>query len=97
MGRDVAIPSGILCIAIATAIAIPSLGSRSADVKVAMPSGKLCIAIARAVIMPMRFKLSFRDASGFITAPISLSVDGRKKSIIPMIKMPAKNAVTQSQ
>jgi hypothetical protein len=45
-------PSGILWIAIAKAIAIPRFGSEIAAVKVARPSGKLWIAIARAVKIP---------------------------------------------
>ena len=41
MGTETAIPSGILCIAIAIAIAIPTVGLLTAVIKVAIPSGKL--------------------------------------------------------
>ena len=92
IGRDVAIPSGMLCIAIAIAIAVPRYGSFKADVKVAIPSGKLCIAIARAVITPIRLSVF-----GLFVLPMSFSVDGMKKSINAIKIIPAKNAITHNQ
>ena len=58
-GIETAIPSGMLCMAMATAMAIPSVGFSTAVAKVAMPSGKLWMPIARAVISPMRISLAF--------------------------------------
>lgn len=53
-GTATAMPSGMLCSAIATVIAMATDGSPSAEAKVAKPSGKLWIAMARAVSMPVR-------------------------------------------
>ena len=59
MGRDTAIPSGILCIAMASATVSPRVIFSSEDIKVAKPSGKLCIPMASAVKIPvlLRFDL----------------------------------------
>mmetsp|Transcript_139558 Transcript_139558/g.197595 ORF Transcript_139558/g.197595 Transcript_139558/m.197595 type:complete len:208 (+) Transcript_139558:351-974(+) len=46
MGAATARPSGMLCMAMAKAIAGPKLGSAIVEMKVAMPSGKLCNATA---------------------------------------------------
>mmetsp|Transcript_17291 Transcript_17291/g.35620 ORF Transcript_17291/g.35620 Transcript_17291/m.35620 type:complete len:212 (+) Transcript_17291:351-986(+) len=46
MGAATARPSGMLCMAMAKAIAGPKLGSAIVEMKVAMPSGKLCKATA---------------------------------------------------
>jgi hypothetical protein len=42
-GTETAMPSGILCIAMAKAIAIPRLGSLRAAMKVAIPSGNMLL------------------------------------------------------
>ena len=53
-GTDTAIPSGMLCIAIATAMAIPICGESIEAMNVAIPSGKLCIPTTNAVRIPVR-------------------------------------------
>ncbi len=50
---ETAIPSGMLCIAIATAIGTAILGSTNPAEKVAIPSGKLWIAIMSAENRPI--------------------------------------------
>ena len=52
IGSAIAIPSGILWIAIAIATGIPSLKSWLETKNVAIPSGKLCQVTASAVIKP---------------------------------------------
>ena len=57
------IPSGMLCTAIATASATPSLASARAATKVARPSGKLWSAMAHAVRKPIRLRCFFDGVS----------------------------------
>ena len=54
MGIAIAIPSGMLCKAIANAILSPRVGDSIALTNVAMPSGKLCTAITTQDRMPTR-------------------------------------------
>ena len=54
MGTDTAMPSGILWMAMATAMGMASWESLRAVMKVTIPSGKLWMASTRAVTNPVR-------------------------------------------
>ena len=100
---ETAIPSGILCIAIATAMAMPSFVSFRALINVARPSGKLWMAMAMAVKRPILYRLLKFSAkpgvsiSSVLWASCGFSNDGTSLSIIAMMAMPAKNDATVAQ
>ncbi len=101
MGTETAIPSGMLWMAMATAMAIPSPGSSRAATKVARPSGKLCIAMASAVKRPMRISFCspafFSSISSTFVISCGFSNDGMSLSMMAMRSMPPKNAAVVSQ
>ena len=47
-----AMPSGMLCMAMAAVMPVPVCGSFNAPMNVAIPSGKLCMAMASADMSP---------------------------------------------
>ena len=102
IGTETAIPSGILWIAIATAMLIPIVGSWSAPAKVASPSGKLCIAMASAENIPIlssSFSFIFFPFSSSVTSWIScgFSPSGTSLSIAAIIPIPTKKAIVVIQ
>ena len=86
--------------AMAAAMAIPSVGLSSADMKVAMPSGKLWMPITKAVISPMR--ISFRLwGRRFISSTECISCgfsnDGTSRSMTPINRIPPKKQATVAE
>ena len=67
MGTETAIPSGMLCTAIAVASVKPIAGSYTVAVKVANPSGKLWIAKAMAEKTP-----ALINADSFLSSDLEI-------------------------
>ena len=97
MGIETAMPSGMLWMAMATAIATPRAMLSTAEVKVAMPSGKLWMPMASAVITPMRIRCGLRgwlSISSTMWASCGFSNEGTSRSMTPIRRMPAKKLAT---
>ena len=80
-------PSGMLWMAMATAMATPRVMLSTAEVKVAMPSGKLWMPMARAVSRPMRMSFGLRgrwSISSTLWASCGFSTEGTSRSMMPM-------------
>ena len=90
----------MLWMAIAAAMAIPSVGLSIADMKVAIPSGKLWIPMTRAVISPMRISLRSwgrRFISSTECISCGFSNEGTSRSMTPISRMPPKKQATVAE